>query len=285
MSTSVDQAFIKQYEAEVHAAYQRKGSTLRNFVRTSTKTPGKDITFQKVGKGIAVSKTRHGNITPMNADHTNVTCTLVDKYAADYIDKLDELKTNIDERRVVVEAGAWALGRFTDSQITDVLDSATGFLSTQIGSVASVNLTSLAVANLTGLISRLGDRDVPVGDGGLFAVVTWPVWGAMLKIQEFSNSQWVGPDALPFKTAMQAKYWAGALWTPYSGLTRDSSTKVSKNYVFHKSAVGHGIGSEIQTMVDWIPEKAAWFANNMLSMGAVLIDDLGIERILIDEDA
>ena len=35
MSTSIDTAFIKQFEAEVHMAYQRMGSKLSNTVRQS----------------------------------------------------------------------------------------------------------------------------------------------------------------------------------------------------------------------------------------------------------
>ncbi len=34
MATSIDQAFIKQFEREVHESYQRQGSKLRNTVRT-----------------------------------------------------------------------------------------------------------------------------------------------------------------------------------------------------------------------------------------------------------
>jgi hypothetical protein len=276
MSQSIDQAFIKQYEGEVHAAYQRMGSTLRNFVRVSTKTPGADITFQKVGKGVAGQKTRNGDVPLMNVDHTNVTCTLADYYAGDYVDKLDQLKTNIDERKVTVEAGAYALGRKTDELIVAKLDSATG------GGAGSANLSTLTVDDLIAMVTNLGGRDVPM-DGNVYACVTWKVWGKMLKFQEFANSQWVGPDALPFKTNLAAKYWMGALWTPFSGLTVASN--VSKNYAFHRSAIGHGIGSEIISDVTWQGTKASWFVNNMMSQGAVLIDDNGVERLSVTENA
>lgn len=35
MSTSIAQAFVKQFEREVHEAYQRMGSKLRNTVRSN----------------------------------------------------------------------------------------------------------------------------------------------------------------------------------------------------------------------------------------------------------
>ncbi len=46
MSTSVDQAFIKQYEADVHIAYQRMGSKLRNTVRQKNNITGESTTAE-----------------------------------------------------------------------------------------------------------------------------------------------------------------------------------------------------------------------------------------------
>ncbi|MBT5752999.1 MAG: hypothetical protein HOI33_09890, partial [Rhodospirillaceae bacterium] len=66
MSTSVDQSFVKQFEAEVHQAYQRMGSKLRNTVRTKGNVKGSSTTFQKVGKGTASTKARHGKVPVMN---------------------------------------------------------------------------------------------------------------------------------------------------------------------------------------------------------------------------
>jgi len=68
MSTTVDLAFVKQYEREVHEAYQRMGSKLRNTVRNKNNVKGSSTTFQKVGKGAASTKTRHGKVPVMNVD-------------------------------------------------------------------------------------------------------------------------------------------------------------------------------------------------------------------------
>lgn len=47
MANTIDQAFIKQFETEVHMAYQRMGSKLRNTVR-STNVTGSTARFQKL---------------------------------------------------------------------------------------------------------------------------------------------------------------------------------------------------------------------------------------------
>ncbi len=47
MATTIDQAFIKQFEREVHEAYQRQGSKLRNAVRSINNVKGASAVFQK----------------------------------------------------------------------------------------------------------------------------------------------------------------------------------------------------------------------------------------------
>src|SRR5210317_1861510 len=139
MANTIDQAFIKQFETEVHMAYQRMGSKLRNTVRTAGNVRGSVVRFQKIGTGSANTKSRNGNVTPMELAHTNVEATMADYYAPEYIDKLDELKTNIDERQAVAQSAAAALGRKTDDIITTAMD-------------AGANAT--AIADVTGALVK-----------------------------------------------------------------------------------------------------------------------------------
>ena len=75
MANTIDTAFIKQFESEVHMAYQRMGSKLRNTVRTVSNVQGSVVRFQKIGTGTASTKARNGSITPMELSHTNVEAT------------------------------------------------------------------------------------------------------------------------------------------------------------------------------------------------------------------
>jgi Phage capsid protein len=81
MATSIELSFIKNFEAEVHVQYQQMGSKLRNTVRTKDNVIGASTTFQKVGKGTASTKARHGKVPVMNVDHQPVECVLQDYYA------------------------------------------------------------------------------------------------------------------------------------------------------------------------------------------------------------
>jgi len=59
MSISIDKSFVEHFQADVHQAYQRMGSKLRNTVRVKNGIKGATTVFQKVGKGIATTKARH----------------------------------------------------------------------------------------------------------------------------------------------------------------------------------------------------------------------------------
>ena len=89
MASTITNAFITQFEAEVHMAYQRMGAKLKSLVRTVNGVNGSTVKFQKLAKGTATTKARHAEVVAMNSVHSNVTATLADYYAADYIDKLD----------------------------------------------------------------------------------------------------------------------------------------------------------------------------------------------------
>lgn len=276
MSTSIDNAFIKDYQSEVHEAYQRMGSKLRGTVRTKNNVVGADTTFQKVGKGTASTKSRHGKVPSMNADHTPVNCVLGDYYAGDWVDKLDELKTNIDEMRVVANAGAYALGRKTDELITTALDEV-------VTNTANVNLSAITNLIVTDWAMDLFARDVPSDDGMCYGVVSWAVWGKLLSITEFSSADFIEAAGRQWQSGVRPKMWLGITWIPHSGLPGTSSAR--KCYLYHKNAIGHAIGADVRSDITWHGDYAAHFVNNMMSQGAKLIDNDGVEERIVNEGA
>ena len=78
MANTIDTAFIKQFESDVHMAYQRMGSKLRNTVRLVGNVAGNVVRFQKIGTGSASTKSRNGMVTPMELTHTTVEATMSD---------------------------------------------------------------------------------------------------------------------------------------------------------------------------------------------------------------
>lgn len=240
------------------------GSKLRNTVRSKNNIVGASSTFQKVGKGTASTKARHGMVPVMNLDHEPVECFLQDYYAGDWVDSLDELKTNNNERQIVARAGAYALGRKTDELIINELDASTNF--------AGDGTDGLTKDKVLTAFEMLGGADVP-DDGERHAIIGWKQWTDLLKIPEFSDMDFVGSEELPWK-GTQAKRWLGTLWIPHSGLTKQSDVRYC--YWYHKSAVGHAVGADVKTDVTWHGDRASHFINNMMSQGACVIDPSGV---------
>ena len=266
MANTIDQAFIKQFETEVHMAYQRMGSKLRNTIR-STNVSGSTARFQKIGTGTASTKSRNGNVTPMELVHTNVEVSMSDFYAAEFIDKLDELKTNINERQAVAQSAAAALGRKTDELIIAAMDA--GANSTQIHDTGS----ALGKADLLSLFETMGTADVPE-DGQRYLAMSPAGYADLFQINEFASSDFVGPQNLPFAGGMTMKEFLGFK------IFSTSAVAGGKNFAYHTSAVGIGVNSDVQTEVNYVAEKVSHLATSMMSMGAVAIDDNGIYEVL-----
>jgi hypothetical protein len=267
MANTIDTAFIKQFESEVHMAYQRMGSKLRNTVRTVGNVSGSVVRFQKIGTGSASTKSRNGMVTPMELAHTNVEATMSDFYAAEYIDKLDELKTNIDERQAVAKSAAAALGRKTDELLITAMDA--GANSTQIHDTSS----ALEKADLLSLFETFGSADIPE-DGGRYLAMHPKGYADLFGITEFASSDFVGEQNLPYAGGMSMKEFLGFKIFSTSAVT------AGKNIAYHTSSVGLGIGADVSTELNYVPERVSHLVTSMMSMGAVVIDDNGIYEVL-----
>lgn len=266
MANTIDTAFIKQFESEVHMAYQRMGSKLKNTIRNQ-QVSGNVVRFQKIGAGTASTKSRNGNITPMELVHTNVEASMTDHYAAEYIDKLDELKTNIDERQAVATSAAAALGRKTDELIYTAMDA--GANSSQIHDTGS----ALAKADLLSLFETFGTANVPE-DGQRYLAMHPKGFADLFLINEFASSDFVGEQNLPFAGGMTMKQFLGF------NIFSTSAITAGKNIAYHQNAVGIGVNSEVSTEVNYVPEKVSHLTVSMMSMGAVVIDDNGVYEVL-----
>ena len=267
MANTIDVAFIKQFESEVHMAYQRMGSKLRNTVRTVGNVAGSTVRFQKIGAGTASTKSRNGDITAMELVHTQVEASMTDHYAAEYIDKLDELKVNIDERQSVAQSAAAALGRKTDELLISAMDS--GANSTQIHDASS----ALEKADLLSLFETFGSADIPE-DGGRYLAMNPKGYADLFAITEFASSDFVGEQNLPYAGGMTMKEFLGFKIFSTSAVT------AGKNMAYHTSAVGLGVNSDVQTEINYVPQKVAHLVTSMMSMGAVVIDDNGVYEVL-----
>lgn len=269
MSSSITTSFVKQFEDDVHDAFQRRGSFLLQTVRRKNDVKGATTTFQKIGKGAATTKARHGQITPMNQDHTAIECTLADFYAGDWVDDLDEAKIGHDERRAIADGGAWALGRKSDEQIITAMDA----------TLSTITAGAMTRAKLLGWAEALDDTDVP-NDGHRWGLLTPRAWSIAMTIEEFASGDFVGDQ--PFMKGANPRTWLGIHWMMHTGLT-GKGTATANCFAFHRNAVGYGAAREIDTTVQFHNDRDAWFVNNKMSGGACLIDGTGVIKLAHDD--
>jgi len=275
VSGAIPTWFEVSYTADVHEAFQQRGSKAMNTVRVE-QTSGTTETFRRAGKGTATTKARHGTVPTMGVQYDAVTASMVDYYAGDWVDKLDELKTRAAERQTVANAGAYALGRKVDEIIYAKLDAL---------STSAITLTNaLTVRNgLIEMRSSLDAFDVP-DDGNVWCPCPPRLWDWLMVIPEFASSDYTGPD-LPYRGAMgQAiKTWNRTNFFMASPNVVPKATNARSIFMYHKTAVGLGINENITVDITWHGDHAAHFVNHWMSMGAVVIDTEGAVKRTIDE--
>lgn len=271
---SIDKSFVKQFEDDVHTAFQRMGSKCRATVRTKSNITGSSDTFQRVGKGSASTKSRHGVIPPMNIDHEPVECTLTDYFAGDFIDKFDTLKIQHDERKVVTDAGAYALGRKSDELIFD----AASQTATSEGGSGRITLKRVLSA-----IEELRGKEVPMETGEVYGWLTTRAEAELLNsVEQFTNADYVGVGQ--FANAYRAREWLNVKWMVHNGLP-GAFTDGAECLIWHKTALGHCSGADVETDVTWDGQRYAHWVNNAMSQGACLIDAEGVVKIPVDDTA
>ena len=189
------------------------------------------------------------------------------------MDKLDELKINHDERMVVAQSAAAALGRKSDELIITALDT-TSNTTTESGTAVLTNTKVLDV------FESMGEADIPE-DGERYFGVSPAGWVDLLAIAAFADADFIGYDELPYKGGMVARRWLGFMWMTHSGLP--VASQIRKCFAYHRTGIGMGSGAEVTTEVNYIPEKAAHLITSMMSQGSVLIDTNSVFEVQIYE--
>jgi len=277
MSDTIDQAFLTEFQDDVHLAYQQFGSKIRNTCRLKTNVKAETCRFQVYGSGVAGQKSRNGDVPVMNNVHSYKDATMADWYGADYVDKLDELKVNIDERQAAARSGAGALGRRIDTICVAALR-----LSLPAAQKVAHGSAGLTKAKVLSALEILNGDDGPPDDGERYALVGPHQWNELLNISEFKDADYTG-DLLPWTKGTEAKRWLNSTWILSNRLVLSGGYRYCLWY--HRSALGLGENSEIITTIDWVAHKASYLVDSMMSAGAIRIDDGGVVEIACDDDA
>jgi hypothetical protein len=269
--SNFDAQFITQFESEMFVAFGNAGSNFRNVCRRRTGITGSEVKFPKIAlAGTAQGKTKNGKVPTMDISRDRVTCTLADFYGADWIDSLDELKTNVEQRQPTVKLITESLGRKEDDITTTALVSGTNSADS-LGS----NDTWTNDTVPRGVLEYFGGADI-FAAGKMHARVTWKTWAALVGIDSFVNADY-GGDTQMTSDGQRAKMYFGFDYAPFSRLPSHSSGN-PLNVWWHHDVLGQAVGAEITSSVKWHDDHDAWFIMGKMSMGAVLIEQLGVVK-------
>jgi hypothetical protein len=119
----------------------------------------------------------------------------------------------------------------------------------------------------------MGTADIPE-DGQRYIAMSPAGYTDLFNINEFASSDYVGPQSLPFAGGMTMKEFLGFK------IFSTSAVAGGKNFAYHTSSVGIGINSDVQTELNYVPQKVAHLATSMMSMGSVVIDNNGVYEVL-----
>jgi hypothetical protein len=279
MAVSLSTNFVKLFEAEVHQAYQSV-QKLAGTCRTRTGVVGSTVQFPKIGAGQATVHIPSTNVSALNVTHSNVTATLSDFVAPEYTSIFDQQKVNYDERSELVQVVSNAIGRRADQIKLDALAAASS-PQTVANSIGGSN-TNINFAKIRESAKLLNTKNVPASDR--YMVIHANGLANLLSEEQATSADYVAAKALldgSINSYMGFKFIVlGDM--DEGGLAVDGSSDRTC-FAFHKSALGYAEGIGIKTEINYVPEKAAWLTNCMISAGAVAVDDSGIVKITARE--
>lgn len=269
MSASITNSFVSQWTDEVKLAFQQESSKLLSQVRVHRNVTGTTYNFQKLGVATATTKARGALVAAAGPAHSVVPVTLVDTYAGDYLDSLDELKTNANFRQEYIKSFASALSRKIDAQIIAALATATNTTATVAG--------GLTFAKILEAVTYLNKNNVDAKDR-VIAVSAQQMSDAL------AISQLTSTDYVQVQAVMNAGVGTalGFNWVMIGDSADVSLPKVTTNrtiFAYNKNAIGVAIGQDVKTEINYIPDRFSNFIGASVSAGAVLIEDAGVTKI------
>lgn len=280
MTVGISTAFVAEFSADVKHAYQSMGSGLLQRVRLKTGVKGSTFRFHKMGKGLATARLTQSDVVPMNVGNSNATATLSDWVAPEYSDVFDLEKISYDERQELVKVVAGAITRRAEQLVLTALDA--GASSTQVIENFGGTASGLTVAKLRRAKKLMDAAGVPKEDRTFCHDATGleQLLGATaVTSADYNNVKaLVHGDVdtfLGFKFICFEDRDEGGIVT---------TANVTKNFAFHKDAIGLAVGLDMRTEINYVPEKTSWLINGLYSAGAVGIDNTGIYEVLTNDD-
>jgi hypothetical protein len=275
MSQQVINSFIQAFAPEIHMLFQQEGSILKNTVEMTPNSPnlvGNTDRVQRLGLGNLTSKGRHAPIPAMNLSHDFVDVPVDDFYGLEWVDKLDQNRSNVNWRLKYARELAMSAGRKYDDVIIDALDSTT---STGV----ALGAAGLTKAKILEAKQLLDEREVPQ-NMRFFAVGAMQVNDLFTVVSEFGNQDFVADR--PFTAGSLPAAFLGFRFVLTNRLPVDGSS-VRTCFAYQSSAINRASGQEPTPDAFWDGERQSWGIALSMAVGAAPIEDAGIVEVACQE--
>ena len=287
---TVTNAFVQMWSDDVTHLAQQKASKLQGSVRTVRGVIGDTYKFHTLGKGGYIkNKVRNADLRPMSdsgsfststdgaayeggtAAHATVSATMNSFVTGEYIEDIDQLRTNIDFRQSYQGAIAAALNRAYDKELISVMDAATP------GATVSASTSAgLDKAKLVEVAEALNDQSVPMGSR--YLVISPAALTDMLGDTTLVSSDYVATQGL------QAGYIPNVMGFNVivsNELTLTSGVRAC--YAYDTNSIGCAIGKDITSRFDYVPQKVAHLVTAEFTQGCAVIDPNGLVQVDVTE--
>ena len=268
------------YDTDVKLAYQGEG-VLRSTVTLKTNVQAQTYFFRKFGANVMSQHSTAELITPADTQHTKIPATLANWRVGDYTDLFDQAESTIDERALLAQTDAKAIGRREDQIIIDAIDAVTnttlaGIVDEDLGGTNSpLNATKIRRAK-----AKLYAKQVS-GTDHYFLMNAAGMEG-LLAETEVTSSDYQTVKVLVDGTLGDRKAFGftfKVIENRVEGGLPTISTNIQQCFAYDKAAVGLATAIEPKGMVDWIPERASYLSQTLYKGGAAVIDALGIVEV------
>lgn len=270
MSQNLSTVAAEQFDTEVKHAYQGM-KTLRDCVKVRMNVVGDKYDFRTMGKGTATQRTgSSADVVPMNIAHAVKVATLTDYEAPEYTDIYDAATVNFDEVVELAETIAGAMGRRDDQSIIDALATTT----TTVGA----GTQALDLATITAAAKELNKVEAPTSDR--YFVIHEGGLNDLLNDSTISSADY---NSVRLLMSGEIDTFMGFKWKIIGGGRSEGglplASTVRSGFAFHKAAIGHAVGIDMKTRVDYVPHKSSWLSVGSWKAGSVAIDVEGIVEV------
>ena len=272
-----------EFDAMVKIQYQSTGYRLRDTTQTRTNVIGTYVQFRKLNQIISNQLGFSQNVTTQNPTLSIPTAALVKWSCASGIDEIQDLTVNFDSKRELAMLCGMAIGRRSDQIIIDSFQVAAANSGTTGVVTIADGGTNASYAKMRNIVQFFEDNAVPIEMR--YYAISGNNLRALLAADQIISRFYTSNDAAVSGNLNHRDLMGMNIRTIPTmlegGLPKVGNSRYT--YAWHKMATGMGIGQDLRTEINYIPQQTTWLVNSLLYAGAVVIDGLGLFQVNCDE--